>query len=234
MLSQRTHRQGFSLVELVVAMAIVAFVMALAIPTFGTWSQNVQIRTVAESIQNGLQLARTEAMRRNTEVRFQLTSTIDNTCALSTTQPNWVVNIGNATATGTHDPTTLCGSTLLGPTVQWNSGTTPYLVQTYSANAVAPNVVASISSAANSLIVFNSLGQVTWPTIAAASTCVSSAGTASSGNVACIDLTNPTGGACLAASGPMTCMRIEVTIPGGQIRMCNPNVTAGMPQGCLP
>ena len=37
-------------------------------------------------------------------------------------------------------------------------------------------------------------------------------------------VTNPTGGACVAASGPMRCLRIIVT-PGGQARMCDPAVT---------
>jgi type IV fimbrial biogenesis protein FimT len=44
-------------------------------------------------------------------------------------------------------------------------------------------------------------------------------------------LTNPTGGTCASVAGPMTCMRIIVSV-GGQIRMCNPNVASGTPQGC--
>jgi type IV fimbrial biogenesis protein FimT len=180
-------------------------------------------------------LARTEALRRNTEVRFQLTSTVDNSCALSTTLPNWVVNIGT---NATNDPSGKCGNALLGPTTQWNSGVSvrPFLVQTYNANTVATkNVVAAISTATNSIIVFNSLGQVIWPPTT--STCVSVAGPASSasGAVACIDLTNPTGGTCVDAGGPMTCMRVEVTVPSGQVRMCNPKTSMqGTPQGCLP
>jgi type IV fimbrial biogenesis protein FimT len=39
-----------------------------------------------------------------------------------------------------------------------------------------------------------------------------------------IDITNPTGGACVASSGPMRCLRILVT-PGGQARMCDPAVS---------
>jgi type IV fimbrial biogenesis protein FimT len=39
-----------------------------------------------------------------------------------------------------------------------------------------------------------------------------------------VDVTNPTGGACVASSGPMRCLRIIVTA-GGQARMCDPAVT---------
>jgi type IV fimbrial biogenesis protein FimT len=47
-----------------------------------------------------------------------------------------------------------------------------------------------------------------------------------------IDITNPHGGDCTAAGGPMRCLRVVVTT-GGQIRMCDPAVElAASPQGC--
>jgi type IV fimbrial biogenesis protein FimT len=64
--------RGISLVEVVIGMAIVAFLLFAAMPSFSTWIQKVQIRTAAEAIQNGLQLARTEAVRQNTAVQFVL------------------------------------------------------------------------------------------------------------------------------------------------------------------
>jgi type IV fimbrial biogenesis protein FimT len=55
-----------------IAIAIMAIMMGLAVPGFQTWLQNAQIRNAAESIQNGLQLARAEAVKRNTNVTFVL------------------------------------------------------------------------------------------------------------------------------------------------------------------
>ena len=81
------------MIELMVGIAIVAVLFAMASPSFGVWIKNSQIRTSAEAIQNGLMLARSEAVRRNTTVRFQLTSTLDNNCALSTSGSNWVVSL---------------------------------------------------------------------------------------------------------------------------------------------
>lgn len=69
------HSQhGYSLVELVVGMAVLVGLAMLAIPAFNTSIANSQIRTIAESIHNGLQLARMEAIKRNTKIKFTLSS----------------------------------------------------------------------------------------------------------------------------------------------------------------
>lgn len=68
-----TNKQrGFSLVELMVAIVIVAVLISVAIPSYKDWIQNQQTRVAAESILNGLQLARAEAVRINGRVRFVL------------------------------------------------------------------------------------------------------------------------------------------------------------------
>lgn len=66
---------GFSLVELMIAIAVFSILIMLGAPSFTSWMQSSQIRTAAESIVDGLQLARAEAVRLNTTVRFSLTST---------------------------------------------------------------------------------------------------------------------------------------------------------------
>lgn len=61
---------GFSLIELMVAIAIFGIVVALGMPSYRVWIQNTRIRTATESIQNGLQVARAEAVKRNAPVQF--------------------------------------------------------------------------------------------------------------------------------------------------------------------
>ncbi|MBI5430215.1 MAG: GspH/FimT family pseudopilin [Nitrosomonadales bacterium] len=61
---------GFTLIEVMIAIAIIAIAMVLGIPSYRVWVQNTQIRNAAESIQNGLQRARAEAVSRNTNVAF--------------------------------------------------------------------------------------------------------------------------------------------------------------------
>lgn len=66
------QQRGFSLIELVVAMAVLVTVSLLAVPAFKSAIGNAQIRSVAESIHHGLQLARVEAIKRNAKVVFNL------------------------------------------------------------------------------------------------------------------------------------------------------------------
>ena len=82
---------GWSLIELLISMATIAIILAAAGPNVSAWVNNTHIRSAAESINNGLQMARAEAVRRNTSVSFYLTDSVDNSCALVAGTSNWVV-----------------------------------------------------------------------------------------------------------------------------------------------
>ena len=63
---------GFTLIELMVAITILAILLFIALPNFAVWMQNTQIRTAGEAVLNGMQLARAEAIRRNTNVELRM------------------------------------------------------------------------------------------------------------------------------------------------------------------
>lgn len=63
---------GFTLVELMIAIAVLFIMALLALPNFSIWIQNTQIRTAGEGILNGLQLARAEAIRRNANIELRM------------------------------------------------------------------------------------------------------------------------------------------------------------------
>lgn len=64
--------QGFSLIEMLVVIAIIAIATTLGLPSYRMWVHNTQIRNAAESIQNGLQKARAEAVKRNANIECVL------------------------------------------------------------------------------------------------------------------------------------------------------------------
>jgi type IV fimbrial biogenesis protein FimT len=70
------HRaSGFTMIELVVTMAIFAFLVAISVSTMQKWVADAKVRAVADSLQNGIRLAQTEALRRGRQVVFALTDT---------------------------------------------------------------------------------------------------------------------------------------------------------------
>lgn len=90
----RAGPRGMTLVELLVTLTVLGFVMLAGLPSLGQWMRNAQIRTVAESLQNGLTKARNEAVRRNTRVLFSLVSAANSSnCALSGTSGSWIVSL---------------------------------------------------------------------------------------------------------------------------------------------
>lgn len=64
--------RGFTLTELMVTLAVLGILLAVAFPSFRDWMLKVQIRTATEAVLHGLQLSRTEAIKRNGSVTLTL------------------------------------------------------------------------------------------------------------------------------------------------------------------
>jgi type IV fimbrial biogenesis protein FimT len=77
------RRRGFTLVELVVTIALLSLLLGLAAPKFSVWVRNARVRTAADSLSNGIRLAQAEAVRRNRQVVFFFTDSSDCTASLS-------------------------------------------------------------------------------------------------------------------------------------------------------
>jgi len=117
LLIMRTTQRGATLVELAIGLILVALLAALAVPSFRDWIQNAQVRTATESIAEGLQLARAEAVRMNGPVAFTLTNTtggawnirtlnVDDLSAVATTQDRTATETSNASIAAS--ATTVC------------------------------------------------------------------------------------------------------------------------------
>jgi type IV fimbrial biogenesis protein FimT len=81
MLIRAQSPRGFTLIEMLIGIAIVALLFKIAAPSYRTWMQNMQIRNAAHSIADGLNVARGQAISRNVQVQLQLTSLANGTGA---------------------------------------------------------------------------------------------------------------------------------------------------------
>lgn len=61
---------GFSLVELMVAVAVLVALLVLAAPSVSEFLANSRIRTTAENLANAIRLARVEALKQNRPMQF--------------------------------------------------------------------------------------------------------------------------------------------------------------------
>lgn len=194
--------RGFSLIELVVAIAIIGLLAAIAFPSFQTWLRNLQVRNAAEALQNGLQLARMEALRRNERVSFWAVATanprlLDDNCMRSGNGGSWLVS--------RDDPTAACG-------VDPSESAAPRIIQKKAGGDGAPDVVVAITDAggnAASCASFNGFGRVE----------AACADAAASSPLARIVFSS--------AQADPNVRKLEVRLTaGGLIRMCDPAVAA--------
>lgn len=133
---------GFSLIELLITLAVFGILFVVGLPSLATWMQNTQVRNSAEAVVAGLQLARNEAVRRNRSVQFSLVDSLTAGCALSTGGTNWVVSLT--------DPTGACDATP-------SETAGPMIIQKRSSEEGSGN--ARVTSGASS-IAFNGIGRM--------------------------------------------------------------------------
>jgi type IV fimbrial biogenesis protein FimT len=91
------RNRGFTLIELMISISLIAILLMMGVPAFSTYLQNAKLRAAAENFYSGVQLARAEAVRRNAQVQIVLTDsavatdTDANAATLSATGANWMV-----------------------------------------------------------------------------------------------------------------------------------------------
>jgi type IV fimbrial biogenesis protein FimT len=66
--------QGFTLIELMVVVSIMALMVVMFAPDMAVWISNSKVRGTAESLASELRLAQVEALRRNRQAVFALTN----------------------------------------------------------------------------------------------------------------------------------------------------------------
>jgi len=204
---------GFTLIELMVIIAIIAIGTSIALPSYNASVANAKVQGTAESILAGLRDARSSAIQRNAPVRFQLVTTLDNTCALSTTSAEWVTTetdqnqIGNpigACAMGPWSPNYPCVDAGVHLCVS-----DPFIISKSSTRPESGVVVA----ADNPLVLFSPLGIPTPDALT---------GQAASTSQITVSST---------LSGTRS-LRVKIDPTTGSVKLCNLGATAGSANGC--
>jgi type IV fimbrial biogenesis protein FimT len=202
-----SSRSGFSVIELVIVLAIVAILALLVVPSMKTWVANSKVRTIAESLQNDLRTAQSEALKRSRQVVFVMTT--------STTQTTGNVSLAAASTSGSN-----WYADVLPVTSGNDDAAKVFLVNTvgsqYSATVATKN-----SGSATAVLCFNSEGRLASNSSTGLSfSCAVPSGT----SLMTFDL---------SLSGADRPLRVEVQ-QGGRVRVCDPAkvLSSTVPDGC--
>ncbi len=196
--------RGFTLIELVVTMAVFAILVVVGLPSFSNWIHDEQIRSTAELLQNGLRGAQAASLNRSRIVVFALTNASPAfEAAPATNGANWysqaLPQFAGEDANASYQSSAYIeGGSLNGS----GNGTT-------------------ITGPAS--ICFNSIGRLVSETASVGSVTYNCSAPAA-GTPVKYDVANPAGDRPL---------RVTVSF-GGQIRMCDParTLSATAPDGC--
>lgn len=72
---RRSRQKGMTFIELMTTLSITSVLAAVATPSFTGFLRNTEVRGSSESMLQGLQFARTEAIRRNRQICFDWSGT---------------------------------------------------------------------------------------------------------------------------------------------------------------
>ena len=210
-------KRGFTLIELLIVLLVVSLVLIIGLPNMTDWMRNTKVRNTAESIQHGLQLARSEALKRNANVRFTFVTDLTSSCAVAPSlimnTPAWVVSLDDPSGRCEQDPSEVNGARIIQ---KWQPGASGNLTWW----------IWNINFAGTGPYIFNGMGRITPPMPGGlpAQIDVRPLFTVNTLDNLCVDWND--------TWGRTRCLRVTVN-NGGQVRMCDPKVTdATDPRRC--
>jgi type IV fimbrial biogenesis protein FimT len=87
-----SNSRGLTLVELMIAMTVLGILLALAVPSFRDAALNSSLRAISSNLNASVQLARSEAIKRNVPITLCRANTTGTACAVdSNWAAGWIV-----------------------------------------------------------------------------------------------------------------------------------------------
>lgn len=86
----RRHQQGVTLIELLVAITVLAILTSVGVPAFSTYMNNARLTSLVNSTVTVARLARAEAVRRNGAVTFCLSADMQ-ACSIPSIARGYIV-----------------------------------------------------------------------------------------------------------------------------------------------
>jgi len=209
-----TRPYGFTLIELMVALAIFGFLIMLAGPQLATFLASSQVRNAAESVYNGVQRAQAAAIQNNSPARLVLDPTVGT--------GGWQVHISVDGAVPAPNPATPCGTPAGAPSVN--------PAQVFCAKDGASDAAITVTPAGATTITFDAYGRIqcnTDDTLACDG----------SKNLQWIDVANSKNAlarplrVCITNQQAPTAAA-SVPVAASQTKLCDPNAAATEPQAC--
>lgn len=206
-----SFQRGFSMMELMVSVAILAIVLAIGIPSFSTWISNTQVRSTAESLVAAIQLTRGEAVRQNSLAQLKLTGNAGGSAS-------WSVIAASSSVSGSFD--TNQGATLIQTAGATETGVNARLgvsaATQPTSNCCTTSVVAGSGMGSNPGVVFDAFGKIV--------------ADSSVTTVTRIDVTKV--GDTEANNEKKNRRMVILIAPSGAVKMCRASLSASNSQGC--
>lgn len=235
-----TRGKGFSLIEVVVTIAIMGILLALGLPQLTTYSRNVKIRAAAEGFLAAAQTARGEAVRLNSSVELILTNSAPvpddgSESDFPVVAQEFVNNLGATEATGligANRPvakasadgdrsynwvirTLPAGGGACGANSAGQQGSACWFLGGKSGaegGGTGADADSPVLITGPAAVVFGPLGRAT--------------------QAAQYDFSAASGQDCALAGGPIRCLRVRIET-GGRAKLCDPAANAvGDTRGC--